>query len=196
MSERVDLLSQWGDSGNGPESKPIQLVRLDANEVAVVPFTKDVTPVKLHYCEQPEIKGYVHCNGTACVLCRAGRAVDDRVLLPVYVPGEKAVGVLPISPSSRPGALRPQIMPILRSGKRVAILIRKPDRARFDVSTVALSDGMDDGAKVIADFKSRWDAGEIDLALVYQRLENRDLAEVPSIASMLRLKGINSDELG
>ncbi len=87
-------------------------------------------------------------------------------------------------------------MPILRSGKRVAALIRKPDRVKFQVATVELGEGMDDGARAIADFQRRWEAGEIDLALVCQRLENCDLAQVPSIASMLRLKGVNPDEVG
>ena len=55
----MDLLDQWGDNGPGDNGKAIQLVRIDANETAVVPFTTDVTPVKLHYCDQPEIQGYI-----------------------------------------------------------------------------------------------------------------------------------------
>jgi hypothetical protein len=187
MSTRIDLFEHWGEAAAGAA---LQLVRLDANEVAVVPFTSETTPVQLHYCDQPEIQGYVHCNGPGCVLCRAGRKAEERVLLPVYLPAGQGIGVLPISPSSRPGALRPQVLPALRSGKRLALLITRPDRATFKVGTVELTEGMDDGAAVIKDFLSRWQAGEVDLASVYPRLDNRDLAEIPGITAMLRLKGV------
>jgi hypothetical protein len=123
------------------------------------------------------------------VLCRAGQRADERVLLAVYLPATRDVGVLPVSPSIRPGALRPQVMTAIRSEKRVALLISKPDRVEHRVGTVELKEGMDDGARQIADFNRRWEAGEIDLASVYPRLDNRELAELPGIATMLKLKG-------
>jgi hypothetical protein len=196
MSNRVDLLAQWGDGDRGPDRRPVRLLRLDSNQVGVIPFVTDVTPVKVHYCDQVELKMYLQCNGPDCILCRAGRKAEERFLLPVYVPTEAAVCALPISPASKPGALRPQIMPILRSGKRVAVFIRKADVLTFEVSTVELTEGADDGAKAIAEFKRSWDAKEIDLALAYPKMHNCDLAQIPSIAAMLRLKGINPDDIG
>src|SRR4029077_10400340 len=133
--------------------------------------------------DDPEIRGYVHCNGNGCLLCRIGRSQDERLLLPGYLPPSRSVASLAISPSSRPGALRPQVMPILRSGKRVAMLIRRLDRVAFKVGAVELRDDIDDGREIIADFVRRWDAGRIDLTAVYQRLHNRDLADVAGVAS-------------
>src|SRR5262245_2744167 len=125
MSDRINLVEHWGEM-NGPGTAPaLELVRLSANQTAVVPFTTDTEVVRLHYLDDKEVKSYVRCNGTHCVLCRAGRSADERALLPVYLPASGAVEVLPISPNSRPGALRPRILPVLRDGRRVALLIRK-----------------------------------------------------------------------
>src|SRR4051812_11496006 len=85
----------------------LDLVRLDSNQTAVIPFTSDGTQVAIHYCDQGDSPGYVHCNGPDCVLCRAGRKPDERVLLPVYLPAIQRVGVLAISPATAPGTLRP-----------------------------------------------------------------------------------------
>jgi hypothetical protein len=191
---RTNLLDHWADE-SGLVTEPLQAVRLDASEVILIPFTPEATQARLHYCDEPEIRGYMGCNGPGCALCRAGRNVEERALLPIYQPATRSIAVLSISPNSRPGALRPQILPILRSGRRVALSISKPDRAMFRVSAIDLGPGMDDGARVIADFLPRWDAGEVDLASVYPRLSNRDLAAIPGIATTLAYKGITPDDL-
>lgn len=161
----------------------------------MIPFTPETILVWLHYCEEPEIRGYVTCNGPGCVLCRVGRNVEEKALLPVYLPTTRSIAVLPIGPNSRPGALRPQILPVLRSGKSVALSVRKPDRTTFQVATIELKPGMDDGTRGIAAFIVKWNDGTVDLASIYPRLANRDLAAVPGIATMLRFKGIAPDEI-
>jgi hypothetical protein len=189
---RTDLFEIWADE---TPTVPLLVVRLDQSESIVVPFTSKITEAKLHYCEEPEIRGYLTCNGRKCVICRVGRQVDVRALLPVYHPATQSIAVLPISSSSRPGALRPQLLPILRSGRRVAIAIRKPDRAVFLVSEIELRDGMDDGARIVKDFLDRWRDSKVDLASVYPRYDNAVLAAVPAIAAILRFKGIDPDDL-
>jgi hypothetical protein len=194
VAEHVNLFDHWEDGHPGDEPRTLQVVRLNANEVALVPFTSDTEGVNLHYVEEVEVRDYVHCNGADCVLCRAGRRAEERALLPVYVPATEAIAVLPISPSSRPGALRPQLMPILRLGKKVVLFISKPDQVRFNVGTVELKDGLDDGAPVIKAFTEQWEVEKIKLASVYARLENADLAAIPAIGTMLRLKGLIPDD--
>jgi hypothetical protein len=188
-SNRVDMLAVWSDD---PEDnrETLGLVRLDNNEEVVIPFTTDGIQASIHYCDEPEIRAYVRCNGQGCTLCRIGRERDERFLLPVYMPKTQAIGVLAISPSSRPGALRPQIMPILKSGRRVAVFIRRPDRAVHRVTCVDLTDEMDDGAEIIAEFTRRWDSGQVNLASVYPRQDDDLLAELPGIAAMLKFKGL------
>lgn len=186
------LTIDWADEDAAPPS-PLGVVRFDVNERAIIPFTDEYSPVKLHYLDDPAVGSYVHCNaglGVDCVLCRAGRTAETRALLPVYLPASRAVGVLALSPSVRPGALRPQLMPPLRSGKRVVLLVSKPDRATFKVSCLPLTDDMDDGAEVIAAFEARFDAGEVNLRSVYPTLDNDVLAGIPSVAAMLRIKGV------
>lgn len=188
QTSTVNLVERWSQDEASENSRPLEIVRLDGNETAVIPFTPEGTQVKLHYMDQPDVQGYVHCNGEGCVLCKAGKTADERILLPVYLPATQRVGVLPISPASRPGSLRPQIMPALRSGKRVVLLIRKPDRMTYRVGTVELTEDMDDGAAVIQDFVKQRKAGEVDLAGVYARMDNRDMEAIPGVAVMLRFK--------
>jgi hypothetical protein len=187
--DRVDLLEAWADKSDDVDV-PIPLIRIDENEIPLIPFSTEGIVVHLHYCKEAEIQGYVRCNGTDCLLCRVGRKREDRYLLPVYAPTSRSVGVLAISSSSRPGSLRPQLLPSLRSSRRVVWLIRRIDRVEFRVTTVDLRDDIDDGAEIIADFVGRWKAGRVDLKAVYQRLDDRDLAAVPGVASLMKIKGI------
>jgi hypothetical protein len=196
MSKRVNVIDHWAEDDGQGADRPLELVRLGASETAVVPFTTDGEVVQVHFCDDREIRGYVTCNGPACVLCRAGRKPEERLLLPVYLPASAVIGVLPISPSSRAGALRPQVMPVLRAGRRVVLLIRKPDNVKFEVGIIDLAEGMDDGAAVIKQFVSRRQEGQVQLASVFQCLDNRTLADVPGIAAMLKIKGIRIDDDG
>jgi hypothetical protein len=187
MSSRKNILEFWGETSHDHDSN-LSEVRLNANQTPVVPFTLDMVTVEVHYCEEPEVKGYVRCNEKDCVLCRAGKKLEERVLLPVYLPLTGTIGVLSISDSIRPGALKPPVMAALMSGRRLALLISKPDRFKHEVETRSLEAGHDDGAPQIAEFKRRWDADEVDLATVFQRLDNRDLAALPGIAKLLQYK--------
>jgi hypothetical protein len=184
------LLSYW-DENEPADTSRLGLVRLDANEQAIVLFTDQFVSVHLHYCDDPEVRGYVRCNatgGTECVLCKAGRNADEKALLPVYVPAARSVAVLAISPSAKPGSLRPPILAALRSGARSVLLVSKPDRVTHKVASVSLTDDMDDGGDVIAAFREEWDAGEVDLLSLYARHDNEFLAELPAVAAMLKIK--------
>lgn len=192
-ANRVNALEHWAEEAAANE--PLEIVRLNASDMIVVPFTAEAVQARLHYCEDPEVRGYVHCNGPKCVLCLAGRAVDERVLFPVYLPATRSVAVLPVSPASRPGSLRPQILPALRSPTRVALVIRKPDQARFDVRKIDLKPGMDDGAAVIKAFLKRYESGEVDLESIYVRMPDRELASISGVAAILAFKGLAPDDL-
>src|SRR5579871_2342075 len=100
-------------------------------QTPIVPFTPDVVRVPLHFCEWFEGGLYVRCNGADCILCRVGIALAERYLLPVYLPVGNAVGVLPISPSMRPGSLLPAITPALESEKAIVLFVSKPDKQTF-----------------------------------------------------------------
>jgi hypothetical protein len=192
MLNVISLNDCWEPEGCDGRTE-LELVRLDASQTAVVPFTTDGVRVELHYLSDPEVRGFVRCNGDGCVLCRAGRAQEAKLLFPVYLPASRRVGVLPISTNARPGALGPQFRAALQTaaqaGKRVALLIHKPDQVSFRVQSVPLTEGMDDGAGAVQAFRLRWEAGEVDLTSVYQRLDNRELEALPGVAAVLRLKG-------
>lgn len=190
MVKTINLLDHWKVDQTLQTDTPLELIRPNGREVPVIPFTSSTLLVSNHYCDEPEIRGYIRCNGNGCVLCRIGRPVEERALLPVYLPAQAKIGILPISPSSRPGALRPQLMPFLRSDKKVVLFIRKVDQLSFHVGSKEVPPGMYHCEKLVADFQQRLEAGEIDLAAVYRSLDNASLAKVDGIATLMQLKGV------
>ncbi len=72
------------------------------------------------------------------------------------------------------------------------IAIRRFDGGKFSVNMLPLPEDADNGTAQIKDFLERLGAGEIDLAGVYLRLANGDLAVVPEIARAMQIKGIET----
>ena len=97
MRDPVNILDILKDDG-GP---PLERVRLDENETAIVVFTQKSDRCAIHFVDEQEVSDYVLC-GTDCLLCRIGRKRDERLLLPVYFPASHCVSILPVSPSLRP----------------------------------------------------------------------------------------------
>ena len=68
-----------------------ETVRFNQDQKAIVPFTSSSARIPLHYIDDEDCRGYVHCNGEDdCIACKAGRKVVERILLPVYLPVEIA----------------------------------------------------------------------------------------------------------
>ncbi len=194
-SHLTDGLELWdSEVGGGNTAAGLSLIRLDFNESLIIPFTTCMLRVTIHYIDSPAYRGYLRCSGDACLACRIGRSPEVRDLLPVYDAVARAVGVLPISENLRPQALRPQIAPVLRNlkqGGRLILLIRKLDNVRFDLGIRDLPSDADDGADKITNFLRQLEAGSVDLAAVYPRISNEELAAIPEVASAMRLKGIS-----
>jgi hypothetical protein len=176
---------------------PLELIRLGGDELPLIPFTTDVVPVKVHYCPEDEVRGYVQCNEADCILCRIGRKQDERYLLPAYLPTLKTVGVLPISPNMQPFALLPQLLEALQVKEaRIVVFVRKLEWTKFTVTTAPLAITVDAGEPVIKAFMEKLDAGVVDLRSVFNRLSNSQLAAVAPIAETMRLKGLDPDAIG
>lgn len=191
--ELHDALDTWEAEANGDATPTLTVIRVDANDRMVVPFTLQIKRVSLHYLDSPALTGYVHCVGPDCVLCRAGRRPEDRDLLPVYDIEEQLVGVLSVGPSLRPHALRPQLMPVIRrlkNGERLLLTISRPERGKFHVMVQPLGDETYDGAGRIQEFLEQIAAGVVGLASAIPRLSNEELATIPKIAHSLKAKGI------
>jgi hypothetical protein len=171
---------------------PLELVRLDGSETAVIPFTTDGVRCALHFCDEVDIRGYVHCNDERCVLCKIGRQRTERILLPVYVPITRSIGVLPISTTMRPQALLPQFLEIMKVAgpEKLPVIFITRDGAKYTVMTSGLPEDADGGETKVAEFEKEFGKGLIDLSTVYQRLDNGVLADIPEISRMLELKGL------
>lgn len=186
----ADALAKWGTETPCTPTKLTE-IRLDANDKILIPFTTSIVEIDLHYVDFEAIRGFLHCNGVDCLLCRVGRRIDKRDLLPVYDAVDKRVGVLAIPPSVRPGALRPQLSPVLRQLKgetRPLVIINRPDRGRFVVRTQPLPAGIDDGAAEIARFLEDFTQGNVDLTAAFPQMLNEELREIPEIDIALQLR--------
>ena len=117
---------------------------------------------------------------------------DERLLLPVNLVREARVAVLAVSRAMRPGALKPQLLAVLNKKGTTCLLIRKPDRVTYVVTPCNAAVSNQPSAYVTA-FKREWKAGYVDLSTVYARLENKELAELKSIAMLLAAKGLTVD---
>jgi hypothetical protein len=187
MANHVNIITYLEDDS---DERPLELVRLNESDTAIITFTADSVSTQLHYCGEPEINSYVLCNGANCLLCRIGRKKEERLLIPVYVPTKEAVAVLAVSTNKRPGALLPQIGPLLRDGPRLAFLSRHG--GIFKVKGAAIPDDADRGEVAVKRFVEAHSAGTIDLTKVFLTIENEYLAQVREIASMVKLKGLSA----
>jgi hypothetical protein len=189
----MDAVECWAVEAEAGNATALSAVRLGESDTLLVPFTTSMCRVETHYVDSDAHRGYVRCNGEGCLLCRVGRHRDTRDLLPVYDVVARAVAVLPVPPSVRPHALRPQLMPVLRRLKdgddRLLLSVRKSGY-EYKVGTAPLPDDADDGAAAVATFQAAFDAGEIDLASVWPRLDDDTLAGIPEVASAMRAKGV------
>ena len=186
MSKTVNVLDALG----GDLEPVLERVRLDETETAIITFTHKGEEVSIHYCEEPEICDSVLCLGTECLLCRIGKKRDERLLLPVYRPTARCIAVLPLSRSLRPRGLLPQLAPLLEQNKpSLAFILRHGHK--YTVSTSDLPEDVDAGETLIQEFLTNYAAGNFELASVYPRLTNEQLASVPAIDEMARLKSIN-----
>lgn len=167
----------------------LEAVRLSNDETAIIPFTSEGQEVALHYCPETEINSYVICNGDSCVLCKIGRKLERRYLLPVYLPAKGIVGILPVSPSLRPFALLPQIKNVLKAEKPMVMFVKR-EVAKFTVSTGELPDDVDGGEAEIKRFQEDQEAGIEDFSSVFPRIDNEQLSGIEEISKMLKLKGI------
>jgi hypothetical protein len=190
----VDGLDLWESEADRGRAAPLSDVRLDGNRRLLIPFTTSMVRATVHYLDYASLRGYVHCNAPDCLLCRIGRQQDQRDLWPVYDVTERAVAVLPVGPDMRPSALRPQLAPVLRQvreGKEAILLaVCKPERSRYIVSTQPLARGAE-GAATIQAFLKDCEGGRVNLAGVFPRLANEDLARVPDVARILEMMGLD-----
>jgi hypothetical protein len=174
--------------------KGISLIKVNTNVNFIVIFTIFFVRVMLHYLKYQEIFGYYHCNGEGCTLCQIGNKVVEKLLFPVYPVELEEICLLPVSPSLAPAALLPQLLSIFASqkSKKHLISIRKEEWGKFSVGLLDLDTGLKKRiTPVIKEFRTRKKAGLLDVESVYKRIDNDSLAQIPEIARILELPGVN-----
>jgi hypothetical protein len=190
MGQKVNLIQALEAAGSEPSG--LERVRIGSDEIAIIPFTADAEEIQLHYYAEADIADYAACNGPGCLLCRIGRQKVTRRLLPVYLPAARAVGVLPVSTSLRPGALWPQLADALKGKEPRVVFVTREQGERHRVSFAPLAADVDAGEEAVGDFLAEYVAGRVALDAVYPRVANEELARIPGIAEMLKLKGVRA----
>ena len=191
LARRINLIDEMTSSADTSAGGTIKRIRLGANEAFVIPFTAEGEQVDVHFLEAKDYRDYVQCTGEDCLLCKIGKSVSTFWLLPVYVPTERRIDVLPISSSCQPGGLRAQLAPLLKHEDRQVLAIRKDSNVKYAVASYPLHEGQDNGATAIARFRELWDAGQIELAKVYNQLDDSILAQMPEVEAIMKVKGIS-----
>jgi len=188
----VNLLELATMDAPKADQNELRLIKLNGDEIAVVPFTIEAEQVTLHYCKEPEIQSYIHCNGDGCVLCKIGRSKTEKLLYPVYLPTAQEIGILPVSPSQKPKALLPQLGVVLQDAEKELklLFICKIDSFSFSVKTGRFPEGSHKGVAVIDHFNTGPGRDTNNFASVYQRISNEQLATIPGIKNALALRGL------
>jgi len=169
-----------------------ETVRFNQDQKAIVPFTSSSARIPLHYIDDEDCRGYVHCNGEDdCIACKAGRKVVERILLPVYLPVEKQVGYLSISLSMKPDALLPKLLPyISKSSPKDVVLFVMRDGYKHSVKANKLTDDTDRGEDIVKRFIEARKQGLHNPADLFRRMSNEELLWLPNIREIARLKGL------
>jgi hypothetical protein len=190
-----NALEAWDAEAGSQNFSSLSALRLDANERLLVPFSVQMQHAEVHYLDYPSVRGYFHCNGGGCLLCRIGNQKDVRDLWPVYDVLAQAVVVLPISRCVRPRALRPQLTPVLRAlqdGEYPVLLGIRREGYKFFVSTTELPSDADAGVATWQAFLKQLEEGKVDLGSVYPRTSNELLARIPEVARIMHFRGIHA----
>jgi len=185
VMETFNLMA--GVSDVGDSQKP-ELILPREDQIAVIPFTPEVTVIAVHYLDG-DANRYYQCGGIGCLLCRAGRKLEKHGLMPVWVPCLSAVAILPMKMTLRPGALIPQMKRVLDSGVPSIAFIQKTGWGKFEVTSRPLTPTDNSGAVKIEKFKADREAGKFSVADLYEKLSDEQILAIPQIELMLRLKG-------
>ncbi len=181
---------------HNPSPQKYGLVYFKKEKTPIVLFTREYGVYDTHYLNYGDnFKGYVRCNHDEgeCVLDIAGIPRSQIFVIPAYLVVKDKIGLVPISSSDHKGALFPQIRPILQLDKkkrRIVVYISKPTPTTFEVQSEFLTNEFRSKLRnAIREYKEDLDNGEINFESFYPRLSNEELARIPEIEVLLRLKG-------
>lgn len=195
FAPQADPTGGGGDGGATPTAGGLQLVRLSRDRLIGVAFTMEGTEVMLHYCPEPELNGYVQCNGDECALCLCGKEGRTRFLIPLYLPAYDAVHVLAVSQSMAPGSLLPQLQAIFQSQSNqwpLMLFLSKVSNFEFSIIPHPTAGAKFQGHPTINAFVERFQSNREILSSVFPKIENAALSMVPEIKRILNL--LESDD--
>lgn len=100
-----------------PDTAPLEALRIGQDASFISLFTLHGLSVQRHYLEATPVwrGGYYRCLGDGCPACRAGKAPQDILRLPVIDRLTARIKLLEIPIKQGPGTLMSELPPVLRA---------------------------------------------------------------------------------
>lgn len=174
--------------------QPYTLIFNEGIPEIVVPISQHVFAQHLHYL--PEIKKFIQCLDPVCLACKLGYERILRYVTPVFLPTTGDVKYLAISDSQRSKALMPQLLPLnlqfITSEKPTYLQITRLNNTDYDVQVITPSASFNYiSSQALTDFLEAEQAGKIDYAAAFARIENAELLKTPAIKVRAELLGLS-----
>jgi len=164
----------------------LPLIKVTKDFLALVFFTATYIKVMLHYIDEPEYKGYLHCLKTKkkdCILCQAGRGPQEMFMLPVYNDVADGFGILAVPNNKNIRGLKSQIDRNINDSTPVGLCIRKDTPFTYAVQKYDISQSSfdDEGADEIME---KIEEKYLNVKNCFTRYSEKQLSHIQSIKRM------------
>lgn len=169
-----------------PVAHQLRGFKVSQNPSPIVFISDTVETAVVHYTTYDEFRGYTKCNGENCSLCRIGNKAAKQNLMLVFNPLSKTAEVLSMSDNQSPTALLPQLLNLVNFEQEQLFMVSR-ENFKFTVSVQPLPANLPLDEVTIKSCTKQLDANEIALSDIYRSYSNEELADFPSIRTMLSL---------
>jgi hypothetical protein len=183
MASLLDLARE----SSGDNSGALRELRISGEPAAVLIFTDDSEPCRMHWESDPLFRSYVVCPGEGCPLCFLGNAPQDFALLPVLNVESGEVEVVRISRRRGPGQLLDGLLPVLARqdlADQLILIQKHPTNHRYTVTCQALPPSASRHERAIAQFIEQREAG-LSLSTAFCAPSVTELLEAPRIRAKI-----------
>ena len=169
-----------------PVAHQLRGFKVSQNPSPIVFISDTVETAVVHYTDYDEFRGYTKCNGENCSLCRIGNKAAKRHLMPVYNPLSQVVEVLSMGDNQSPTALLPQLLNLVKFEQEQLFMVSR-ENYKFTVNMQLLPATLPLDQQAIQTCTKQLDENEIALSDIYRSYSNEELADFPSVRTMLSL---------
>lgn len=185
MPSIFDLLKDPEPLGSKPSA-----IRIGPDPVLLRLFTQFHVEVLLHWEDHEAQRGYFRCPVAGCPYCKLNKVPSRRVLLPAAEVAQGTVGVLSVGLGNRPNPLKAAVREVLSLPDCLSKLLKVSRHdGRYEVEIEDVKGSLVPSEADLKAFELACEAGELDIAEIYERPDVATLQEVPPIRRQLEALG-------